>query len=208
MTSNQIDYWELQESKRSNRANEKETNRHNTTTEKETNRHNVATESIDLSKLAETTRHNKATEGIQSRQNDISLLQLSETSRHNLATEGLTGRDLNIQAGALAESIRHNKASEEASMLSAQGTYLRGSAADKTAQADVRLKELQSQWVDVLNANRDAIDEYTMNKIEAEIDKINSDIERNRITNSTAIWNSINGSLDAVAKSIDAIIPF
>lgn len=84
MTANQINYWKLQEDRRSNLAKETEANRHNIVTEGETSRHNVATEQVSLGNLQETSRHNTATE--------------QETVRHNTATE--------------AESQRHNVASE------------------------------------------------------------------------------------------------
>lgn len=126
MTQNQINYWNLQESKRHNVAGEQETNRHNVVTENETNRHNVATEGIDLGKLNETIRHNKASEGLASRGYDIQESQLRETNRHNIATENLgvgqlnlgygqlaaTNRDLDIKSQQQAETARHNQASE------------------------------------------------------------------------------------------------
>ena len=90
MTQNQINYWNLKETQRSNLARETETNRHNVASEKfgydtlgETKRHNVASENIDLSKLNETTRHNKVSE-------NIDLSKLYETSRHNQADEANT----------------------------------------------------------------------------------------------------------------------
>lgn len=69
MTSNQIAYWNLQETKRSNAARETETARSNRAREGETSRHNVVQEGIDRSrvgvergKLAETQLHNRKTE--------------------------------------------------------------------------------------------------------------------------------------------------
>lgn len=92
MTHNQIDYWNLQETKRSNLAKETETNRHNVAFENETNRHNVVSEGIDMGNLIELSRHNQATE--------------YETNRHNVASESL-------DASKLQETQRHNIATEE-----------------------------------------------------------------------------------------------
>lgn len=92
MTQNQIAYWNLQETKRSNESREKETNRHNIATETEDKRHNTVSE-------GETSRHNKETER-------FNISQLQETQRHNVATENLGSMQLN-------ESIRHNTVTEQ-----------------------------------------------------------------------------------------------
>lgn len=91
MTHNQIEYWKLDETKRSNRVNERENQRHNVSTEKETSRHNYATEDTANRNLVESIRSNKARE--------------RETNRHNVATEGLS-------AAGLVESKRHNLVGE------------------------------------------------------------------------------------------------
>lgn len=78
MTHNQIEYWKLRETQRSNRVNEGETKRHNIAGEAETNRSNIAHEVISAGTLAENTRHNKASE--------------NENFRHNAATENETTR--------------------------------------------------------------------------------------------------------------------
>lgn len=81
---------ELAETKRHNIAYETETNRHNVVTEKETNRHNVVTEK-------EASRHNLATE--------------HETNRHNVATEQETHRSnvANEQLKADSNEIAREK---------------------------------------------------------------------------------------------------
>lgn len=96
MTANQIAYWNLQETKRSNLAKESETSRHN-----------LATEGKDLATLQETSAHNRATES-------IAAGQLGEQIRHNVSTE-------TIDISRLNETARHNKASEE---LTAQSNYI------------------------------------------------------------------------------------
>lgn len=92
MTQNQIAYWNLQETKRSNVAKEQETSRHNVATEKESERHNTVSE-------GEVGRHNRETER-------FNISQLQESHRHNVATENLGQMQLN-------ESVRHNTVSEQ-----------------------------------------------------------------------------------------------
>lgn len=89
MTANQINYWSLQETKRSNLAREEETNRSNLAKEKETNRSNLASE-------FETNRHNLVSEGIGQQQANaaslnaqVNYMNVQELSRHNNAMEGL-----------------------------------------------------------------------------------------------------------------------
>lgn len=87
MTANQIAYWNLVESMRSNRAKEQETGRHN-----------LASESLGYQTLSETGRSNRAKE-------NISLLDLAERSRHNVATE-------TVESGKLAETKSYNAAQQ------------------------------------------------------------------------------------------------
>lgn len=105
MTRNQIEYWNVQESKRHNVTTEGETQRHNVATEYETGRHNRVSESIDLGNLNESIRHNKTTETETNRHN---LATENETYRHNVRTEGQTDMSLNLDAGRLAETSRAN----------------------------------------------------------------------------------------------------
>lgn len=105
MTRNQIDFWKLQESKRSNLANESEARRHNVETEQhnvrvlgetqrhnvagesETSRHNLQTEAYQANDLLERSRSNRAQEEIARERNTISNMQLLETARSNRANE-------------------------------------------------------------------------------------------------------------------------
>lgn len=98
MTHNQIAYFQLEETRRANRANESETARHNTSTESETRRHNQVGE-------GETVRHNLE-------QEKISLSSLEETKRANRANEALKSGELDIRQSTLRETERHNKADE------------------------------------------------------------------------------------------------
>lgn len=123
MTHNQIAYHDLEERKRSNRANERETNRsnlareselnrHNTVTEQETERHNRATELGVMTQIDEQRRHSMVVE----RQND--RIQ-SEVERSNLAKEAnakeqisLGYANVGLGYGELSERTRSNLAQE------------------------------------------------------------------------------------------------
>lgn len=85
MTTNQVAYWALRETQRSNLARETETNRSNLINEAETHRANVARET-------ETNRANLAQEGLAAERNQISRDELNETRRANLARESETSR--------------------------------------------------------------------------------------------------------------------
>lgn len=93
------------------------------------------------------------------------VLRLQEDYRHNLRTEGIQGTQAlasysqaQTAAGRLAEEVRHDK-SEEAigrfnamsNQLKAQGTLLRGIAAQTTAsvQEDKSLSERAKNWLSV-----------------------------------------------------------
>lgn len=103
MTHNQIAYFQLEETRRANRANETETARHNTSTESETRRHNQVGE-------GETVRHNLE-------QEKISLGSLEETKRANAANEALKSSEIDIRKSTLAETERHNKEDERLTSL-------------------------------------------------------------------------------------------
>lgn len=91
MTQNQINYWKLQEERRSNLAQEGETKRSNLAKEYETNRSNLAKET-------ETHRSNMASEG-------VAFGNLSEAQRSHQAQEALAQQ-------SLAEQVRHSQAVE------------------------------------------------------------------------------------------------
>lgn len=128
MTSNQIAYWSLEETKRSNKVNEKETqrankaregetNRHNLVTEAETNRHNLAIETLTSQANAEQARHNQATEL-------IANFNAQEAARSNLANEALKHESnmvgfANVSLGYanLAELTRHQQQVERNDLL-------------------------------------------------------------------------------------------
>lgn len=214
MTQNQIRYWELQETKRSNSAketetnranvaregethranvaNETETNRSNVAREKETNRHNLATEGIDLGKLEETKRHNVSTEGETKRHNvateSIDMGKLGETIRHNQAAESLSQAQIGLGYSQLAEAIRSNKRNEQIRMEDVtSNSALRESMA--------RLNDMNRNWGVVLNDQQTDINEATKLKIQAEIDKLYADIENNSEYVTQGYINQLNNSI-------------
>lgn len=155
MTHNQIEYWKLQEQKRSNLANESETNRsnvaresenyrHNTATEAETYRHNTVGEAQVWSAQAESKRHNLVTES-------QTWSSQAEAKRHNLASENLTAEGLDVQRQRNAdlawkeatdvllhnesnrETQRHNRAQETTDQFKA---YTNAYTAEAEAEKD------------------------------------------------------------------------
>lgn len=108
MTSNQIAYWSMLETRRANLERERnnrdvtsETIRHNKVYEGETQRHNRSEESIGWGNLQETSRHNKVGE----HQN---RLVLKESKRHNRVSERQNQQSIN-------ENRRHNIRTENLS---------------------------------------------------------------------------------------------
>ena len=101
MSQTQINYWNLNETKRSNRANEKETARHNKAQE------GIAWYSAQTGRLqlAELKRSNRAQEKIKNIQVDQGQQTINENIRHNQALEL-------VQQQGLEETHRHNIASE------------------------------------------------------------------------------------------------
>lgn len=151
MTKNQVDYWNLQETKRHNSATEGETGRHNLVVEGETGRHNVVTEretersnrtreGIDLGKLNESVRHNRATE--------------SETNRHNVATEG-------IDLGKLSESARHNRQTESLGYVQASETKRHNQASEAIGMSNVDLGYAQLDEQSAHNRASESISRYS-----------------------------------------------
>ena len=109
MTNNQINYLNLLETQRANRAKEdvsrqtlSETSRHNVRTEDESERSNRAKEAYSIFSLSETIRSNKAKEHETSRSN---LAKEAETNRANMAKEAETGRANQAKEN---ETHRHN----------------------------------------------------------------------------------------------------
>lgn len=130
MTNNQIQFWNLKEQERSNRAREfentrsnrakeVEANRANRARELETNRSNVASERLRGSELEqrsqhelrqdlETQRSNLANEAIRNRSNNNNLLANIEQGRSNRANESI--RTSELQQKNYATSLEYLKA--------------------------------------------------------------------------------------------------
>lgn len=177
MTSNQIRYWELQETKRANRARERETRRTNKANEtltreyqqgtldirgqelEETIRRNLAGESISLQTLGENKRHNIAYE--------------SESARHNLASERLSAKQLSLEQDKLSETIRSHRASESISW---------GNLAE--ARRHNRAQEgISQQQLQIDSQYKSAMVEQGRDKVELDSQHIEN--ERQRVLNET-----------------------
>lgn len=110
MTANQIAYWNLQETERSNLARESETHRSNVANETETNRSNLARET-------ETNRANLAKEKqnrIDSWRNyEINLRNLFEKRRATKVSEQQRNRELDIgEKNASTQQLQASNANE------------------------------------------------------------------------------------------------
>lgn len=200
MTKNQIDYWNLQETRRSNRAVEAETSRHNVATEGETNRHNVATEALDLGKLNETTRHNQATEG-------LGWANLNEAARHNVAQEKLTGMNLNLGIHQLAETQRHNIETEDLAWFNANST-------NAVNAANEELTRVKTLWESALNNEKVALSAAQRRQIEKQIQVADSNVaklqaETSKLNQDQAykMYDTILSTVNSVSKLLDTLMP-
>lgn len=205
MTHNQIEYWNLQESKRHNVVTEAETGRHNVATENETQRHNVETEEFNISQLQETQRHNISTEAETNRHNIATeaneSAKLSEMNRHNVATENLSAQDLSIRADQLAETKRHNQASEQ---LQSQSNAI----ASLQQQADQAYKEATAVTNQFNSLNKANLTAAQIKEAEAQIDKLNQDVAASKAHVTQQNINTIINGAKVVSDFLDALIPF
>lgn len=155
MTSNQIKYWDLEEKKRSNKANEIETNRANVARERElnrsnvareteTNRHNLATELQQQRELAEQSRHNVTVETEANRSNVANEYLKHET---NLISDKVGMANVGLGYSQLSELVHHNRNQER---LNYYDTVTRQQVAEETkrnnlAQEQQRINEWAMQ---------------------------------------------------------------
>lgn len=113
MTHNQIEYWKLKETARSNKAQERETNRSNLAREFETERSNRANEALKaegnvINQLhferadAETARSNRARENEQARSN-LAQEALKAESNQNERARVILGYDTNRTNTGIAQ---------------------------------------------------------------------------------------------------------
>lgn len=124
MTRNQIEFWNLSETRRANQARERETSRHNTASlaeqvrsnkenERERNRANLINEAHNRATLAESIRASQAKEQLESRKlaesERANRASERELSRSNLAKETETKRS---NLAREIETVRSNVARE------------------------------------------------------------------------------------------------
>lgn len=230
MTTNQINYWNLQENKRHNVRTEgqtdvqlAETERHNRATEgidisklSEQSRHNLETErqgreslgidhgKLDLAhlNLAETSRHNQASEAAERSKIGLGYAQLSETSRHNQQAEALQGYDLNIRQQQQDENVRHNYQTEE---VARQKT-----AAEKDLSiAKTEFQNLQNKWYEIqqeqsYDLNQRKIEEVENNirQIQAAINQADRRLDQGDVSN----WIQSINAVNRLVRSTDSIV--
>lgn len=179
-TSTQLSYKQLEESRRSNLANEsikkaanKESKRANQAREKETHRTNIAqekeTKRSNVARERETLRSNKANESYRDR-------ALKETQRSNKAQENL-GFQRNV------ETSRANRANEA---LQAQN-----------------LRQTQQYNYDYLNQQKNAnLNSYTLG-----MNQYNETVRHNKVVESTNQQQANTSVARAVADNVTKLIP-
>lgn len=219
IATEQISISDLQERQRHNLESERlgrdtlaETNRHNMAGEGETYRHNLATENISQQQVnvsrdvaSEQARHNVATERETGRHNvsteQIQFGGLSETQRHNLREEMLKGYDLNIKQQGQTETKRHNIASEKNTQYSNVTQRRKAEADAAVANANLEIQKWNQ-------ADKSRLTDAQIRQVDSAIDKMRQDITESKVRNVTSVWQQVNNSANAVAKIIDAFIPF
>lgn len=127
MHQTQVQYWTLQEQKRSNQAKEAETARHN-----------LATETQASSELTETSQHNRATEG-------VDLRRVTETERSNRANEDLQRVNLALTARSIDETKRHNTATERQALMNANITQTANELVHEASMANANAAETRAR---------------------------------------------------------------
>nr|AVX53544.1 putative ORF1 [Marmot picobirnavirus] len=178
MTSNQIAYWTLQETKRSNKQRERE--------DKRSHR---ANEAISSGNLAEQIRSHKAEEQI-----DIS--KLSETARHNQAQEGISSTDLNIKAAAQQETERSNKQQELYQSLNLNEKKYADDIQKAYNDAMVKIKQQEVNAKDELTDSQYDYYEKQVEKMTEDINKMWAQYETDKTL----------GSLSLIEKLINDLI--
>lgn len=156
MTHNQIEYWKLQEQKRSNAANERENARHNVASEVETNRSNLAKETISAGTLAEDMRHNRAGESETYRHN---MANENEATRSNKAREFETwrsnlAREIETQRSNLAKESETNRSNVANEAIKSQSNRITSQHYLKSDAINSDLAELK-KWEVILNGSND-----------------------------------------------------
>lgn len=134
MLATQVQYWDLVERGRHNRATEEQA-RYELA---ENQRHNIVSENTNWFLAQETARHNKAGEDELSRHNraqeSLGFATLSESTRHNKVQE-------TIATSQFAESKRHNLRSENLQHYSNQTSRLAQQSKSDQERTQARLNE-------------------------------------------------------------------
>lgn len=174
MLQTQVNYWNLKELERHNRAMEdfnmgslNENIRHNVATEKvaqgnldESVRHNLVNEQFNWSSLAETSRHNIAFETETNRHN---VATESETVRHNVATEQETSRHNRSEEGVQWFNANTQRYAAEST---ARYQAVMGSAALTNAATNQLNAKINQQ-----NANTNALRNlYYQDSVQAQVE--------------------------------------
>nr|AVX53646.1 putative ORF1 [Marmot picobirnavirus] len=164
MTNNQILYWTLQETKRSNKAKEREERRSNKAAERETARSHRANEAYNSGYLGELMRSHQASEG-------IDLSRLAEQQRSNQAQEALSAQDLSIKADAQHETSRHNQQSE---LYDSMNSWTQKEKNDLQKQYNDAKLRIDKQEADA----RTKLSSSEYDYYQSQVDKIENDIDR------------------------------
>lgn len=207
MTYNQIQYWNLQETKQ-----------HNRNVEQETALHNRNTEALDIGKLNETTRHNVKSEDIESGKLAVQQFNANEAKRHNQATE-------KVDIGRLNETARHNQVQEgvdlgNLSINASESVYKKDNMQAQTnkyvAEKDLNeiktIRETIASEMDKIELDyKEALKELELvgkdveiQKMKQEYRKLQSDIDRAKRLNSLDSWNTAINGLNAFSNAVRA----
>lgn len=225
MTSNQINYWTLQEGKRHNVASEVETGRanlarehenyrHNLASETETNRHNVETEKYNIAMLNETQMHNRNTEATAAYsanqqakyQNALAEIQRQKQQNDNF-----------YNLSKLAEESRHNQAYESYQAAQLQETTRSNKAQESIARQNVAVASARQRadaaYQSAMSRLQQTRDLYGNQLTEREISQIDAKIydlrfqhakaeKENTINSWNAFWNTANNLIRSVGSLI------
>lgn len=210
MTHNQIDYLNLKEKSRNNRAIEYETNRTNLVNERLKAEANI----INKESLSENVRHNIATETENSRHNQAVEL---ETKRSNQAGEQIKRSEISenqrshranesISQSKLREESRHNVAVERETNRSNMydesiRNYANAIQAKATAEQGRHNLIAESQNKDKLGierldaATKSRTADIKMEQLQIEKQKANTDRSRQRVESNRLVFQGILDSL-------------
>lgn len=150
MTTNQVAYWTLVESKRSNLAREEETHRSNIANETETHRHNVATESNQYiqamaaqtsaaaawSQAQTAALRQSADAAYQQGQLKVQQATLNENIRHNHMTEYTQRQETAVHQQQADEAIRHNMETERINEQNADANMINAVTGSQRQQSE------------------------------------------------------------------------